>query len=326
MNPRVTWLVVGAVAAVGLAAALDALRGEGEAAPPTGTTSATTTEREPAEPAPGRLEVPPPLPNREPVQGFLEDTDAPGTLYVADLDCRLHALRLPEVEWLDEPAAVVPCRFTVDVNGEPFPDGATFARGGELGAVCRRNTVDVFDEPGPIVLRQLDGCAPTWKPDGSLTVLRDGRLVQATGLDQERVLLSRDDIARALGTGARLRDVAWLDNASFGAVVRRRGRLELAVFRGKKLVRPPSFSSPRIEGLRTGGSGLLAAETGTPQASVSFFDRDGRLLLSVGGREFSWQPGGTVAAVAGRLQILFVAPLTGDAVPLSLLASDLEWR
>ena len=328
MTPRVTWLVVAAVAAVGLAAAVDELRGEGEAAPPSDTTSATTTKREPAEPtATSRLEgVSPPLHNRGRVQTLLEAADARGALYVADLNCRLHALRLPAVEWLGEPAPVGPCRFTINANGELFPDGTIFERTGEIGAHCRGNTVDVFNSPSGIGLRQVVGCAPAWKPDGSLTVLRDGRLVQVTGLDQQRVLLSRDDIARALGPEARLRFVAWIDNDSFGTVVRRGGRYQLAVFNGKRLVGPPSFSSPRIAGLRTDGSGLLAAETGTPQAAVSFFNRTGRLLLSVGGREFSWEPGGTMAAVAGRLEILFVAPLTGDVVPLSLVASDLEWR
>jgi hypothetical protein len=328
MNRRVTWLVVGAVAAVGLAAAVDALRGESEAAPPLETSPATTDERAPAgSNARNRLEdEPPPLPHQERVRAVLEDAGATGALYVSDLNCRLRAFRLPTLEWLAEPAAVEgPCRFTINANGELFPDGTTFERAGEIGAHCRGNTVDVFNSPSGIGLRQVVGCAPAWKPDGSLTVLRDGRLVQVTGLDQQRVLLSRD-IVRALGPEARLRSVAWIDNASFGTVVRRGGRYQLAVFDGKRLVGPPSFSSPRIEGLRTGGSGLLAAETGTPQAAVSFFDRRGRLLLSVGGREFSWEPGGTVAAVAGRLEILFVAPLTGDVVPLSLVASDLEWR
>lgn len=150
--------------------------------------------------------------------------------------------------------------------------------------------------------------------------------MQATGLDQGRVVLSHEDVVRALGPRSQLLEVAWVDNESFGAALRRDGRFELAVFRGRHLVAQPSFSSARIEGLRAGASGLLAAETGTPQFAVSFFDRRGRLLLSVGGRGFSWQPEGAVAAVAGRLQTLFVAPLTRDVVSLPFFASDLEWR
>jgi hypothetical protein len=325
MNRGVTWLVVGAVAAVGLVAAVDALRGEGASQPPDTTTARLSEQGSPAT-AGGVDNPPPPLSHRARALALLETVDARGALYVASMSCRLRALRLPELEWLAEPAPAGPCRFTVDANGELFPEHATFARGGELGAVCNGNTVDVFDEPGPVVLRRVEGCAPAWKPDGSLTVLRKGELVQAIGLDQERVLLSRDDIARALGPRARPVEVAWLDNSSFGVALRRRGLLELAVFRGRHLVARPSFSSARIEGLRAGASRLLAAETGKPQFAVSFFDRRGRLLLSVGGRAFSWQPEGAVAAVAGRLQILFVDPRARDVVSLPLFTSDLEWR
>jgi hypothetical protein len=329
VSARVTWLVVGAVAAVGLAAAVDGLRGEGEAARPPGTTTASTSEREPAgSAARGDLEFPPPvLSSRARVLALLARAEARGALYVADMSCRLRALRLPEVEWLAEPAApLAPCRFTVDANGLLFPDDAVFARGAELGAVCSDGAVGIFGERRPVALATVAGCSPAWKPDGSLTVLRKGELVQATGLDQERVVLSHEDVVRALGPRTQLLEVAWLDNESFGVALRRNGLFELAVFRGRHLVARPSFSSTRIEGLQAGASGLLAAETGTPQFAVSFFDRRGRLLLSVGGRAFSWQPEGVVAAVAGRLQTLFVAPLTRDVASLPLFASDLEWR
>jgi hypothetical protein len=329
MRPGVTWLVVGAVAALGIGAAVDALRGEGEAARPPETTTASTSEQAPAGSADrGDLEFPPPaLSSRARVPALLAQAEARGALYVADMSCRLRALRLPELEWLAEPAAPLgPCRFTVDANGLLFPDGAVFARGAELGAVCSDGRVRIFDERRLAALETVAGCSPAWKPDGSLTVLRRGELVQATGLDQERVVLSHEDVIRALGRRARLLEVAWIDNESFGVALRRNGLFELAVFRGRHLVARPSFSSARIEGLRAGASGLLAAETGTSQFAVSFFDRRGRLLLSVGGRAFSWQPEGVVAAVAGRLKVLFVAPLTRDVVSLSLFASDLEWR
>lgn len=139
VNVRVTWLVVAAVATVGVAAAVDALRSEGEAVRSPETTTASTSEREPAASAArGDLEFPPPaLSSRARVFALLAQAEARGALYVADMSCRLRALRLPELEWLAEPAAPLgPCRFTVDANGLVFPDDAVFARGAELGAVC----------------------------------------------------------------------------------------------------------------------------------------------------------------------------------------------
>jgi hypothetical protein len=329
VGARVTWLVVAAVAAVGLAAAVDALRREGGAGAPPGAPPAAPSERElVGSNVRDRLEdEPPPLPRREEVRRLLEDARATGALYVADLRCRLHALGLPEVEWLAEPAVRAgPCNFTVDGSGLLFPDDAVYTRGGEVGAVCREGAVSLFDEHHPALLERVDGCAPAWKPDGSLTFLRNGGLVQVTRRDREDVVLSRDDLVHELGPEARLLEVAWLDNSAFGAVFRRQGPPELAVFQGRRLVAQPSFSSSRIEGLRAGASGLLAAETGTRQFAVSFFDRRGRLLLSVRGRAFSWQPEGVIAAVAGRSHVLFVAPLTRDVISLPLFASDLEWR
>jgi hypothetical protein len=76
---RATWLVVGAVAAVALAAAVDALRGEGEAAPPVGTSPAPPSGRAlRGSNVQDRLEdKPPSLPDGERVRMLLEGADEP---------------------------------------------------------------------------------------------------------------------------------------------------------------------------------------------------------------------------------------------------------
>ena len=79
MRPKATWVVVGIVAAIAVAAGVDALRGEPEpVAQPTGTTEPPTSSTTAAEPA-----VPPP------------DGEPAGVLYYTDGDCRLKAVELP---------------------------------------------------------------------------------------------------------------------------------------------------------------------------------------------------------------------------------------
>jgi hypothetical protein len=317
MGRRVTWIVVTGVAAVAVAASVEALRGEPEAR-----LSPTTSPRRPAAASP-----PPVLPisGREEVRGLLE-TRARGVLYVGDRNCRLRTLLLPAAEWRSEPDQPVPCRFTVDAEGGVHPDDVRIDPRAQLRADCHESGVDVFDPDGFALASFRGACAPAWRPDGSLSFVRDGELVLAPGLRDERLLLSQGDVTRALGPGSRLLEAAWLDDVTYAAAVRRGRETALAIFRGDELAAPPSFSSPRIDGLRATGR-FVAARTGTSGPAVTFISRAGREILTVeGGQSVSWSPGGTVAAVAAGAAIVFVDPARRDLEPLALVATDLEWR
>src|SRR5262245_29366194 len=89
MRMKATWLVVGVVAAIAVAAGVDALRGEpAKSGQPQGTTeaeqpSASTTSAEPEAPAPDGL--------------------AGGLLYYTGADCSLRAAELPEGAAVEAP-------------------------------------------------------------------------------------------------------------------------------------------------------------------------------------------------------------------------------
>ncbi|MGH3005780.1 MAG: hypothetical protein ACRDOS_07765 [Gaiellaceae bacterium] len=322
MGRRVTWVVVGAVAAVAVAAAVEALRGVSSPQAGSGPPSPTTAERAPAAVAQPAL----PISGREDVQALLEAAGGSGVLYFADRTCRLRTLELPGVDWRPEPNRPVPCRFTADASGAVSPDGVRIEPQSGLRAVCHESGIDVFDRDGTGLLGHRGACAPAWRPDGTLTFIRDGELVLAPGLRETRVLLSRGDLARAVGHGASLEEVAWFDDDEYAAAVRRGSEVVLAVFRGAELVLPPSFSAPSIEGLRATRRSV-AARTGGSESGVRFLSRGGRELLAVpGGHAVSWSPGGTVAAVAARSAVVFVDPATRERAPLALVATDLEWR
>ena len=317
MGRRVTWIVVAAVAALAVAATVEALQGDPEARPPT-----TTRERPAPASAPSRV----PISGQEEVRGFLEMTGVSGVLYLGDPNCRLRTLVLPAVEWRSEPDRPVPCRFTVDQAGAVHPDRVQIEPQNGLRAVCRRTQVSLFDRGGMPLIAFPDACAPAWRPNGTLTFVRKGELVLVLDGRTQRVLLSESDVVHALGTGSRLLEVAWFDNEEFAASVRRGSQVSLAVFRGTELVLPPSFSSPRIDELQA-TRGAVAARTATRGPAITFFSRAGRQIATVeGGHSFSWSPGGTVAAVAASSLIVFVDPLRSERAALALVATDLEWR
>src|SRR5919106_992687 len=121
----------------------------------------------------------------------LREAGLRGVLTYSDEDCRLHALTLPDLA--GHPAASERrCRLTGVVRlrfGRPVGDPQRV-----LVARCRSGQVEV-SEPGGRLLGRAPGCFPAWRPDGTLTAVRDGELVS---LFPSRVLLSRDDLAREL--------------------------------------------------------------------------------------------------------------------------------
>ena len=88
MRRIATWLLVAAVAALGLAAAVDALRGEGERVVA----------------APAAAVVPDRAEESETAARQLREAGIVGVLTYSDEDCRLHAVSLPELEPVEAPS------------------------------------------------------------------------------------------------------------------------------------------------------------------------------------------------------------------------------
>jgi len=116
------------------------------------------------------------LSDRDALASRLRAGSAGGVLYFVDPACRLHALRLPSL-------AVAPaprdggCHALVSPASAP-PGWSLWARNTPLAARCdEHQRVIVSAAAGP-ALPMIGGCAPAWRPDGSMTYIRRGAIVQ----------------------------------------------------------------------------------------------------------------------------------------------------
>jgi hypothetical protein len=259
------------------------------------------------------------------IRRWLERAGIGGSLYISDSDCRIRALTVPTLSWTSTGGVRGPCRFELGNDGDIHNEGMAIQPQGELVASCDGYSVDVFTSAGEFVVHRDRACAPAWRPDGLLTYIDSGELMLTPRLREERVVLSREDVTKALGPRASLEEVAWIDNRQLAAAVRRGRTASLAVFFGRRLVHRPGFSALRIEHLRAGREMIAALTSGPGPASVTFFDLAGGRTFALRAHAFAWSPAGTIVAVAGRRRLLFVEPATGEFRSLPLAAADVEW-
>jgi hypothetical protein len=264
---------------------------------------------------------PPEIADADEARDWLGGVRASGRLFVTEPGCRLRALRLPDLEWEEEPAGdPAPCRFALDVTDQALAEAISVAPGGQLRATCRDGRLVVFGSQGTTA-DVPDACAPAWMPDGTLTFIRAGELWRGTV--EPRLLISREDLRSMFGREAALEEVAWFDDERLWAVVRVGTSDAIAAMTESRLVYSPTFTAPRIEGLEVSPTGMVAART---DRGVVFFDNGGRRALSFpGATAVAWAPDNLVAAVATPRQILLVAPVSREVVPLPLAVEDLEW-
>ena len=189
-----TWLVLAAVLAVAAAAAADGLRG-------------SLRDRASASPAPERRIVPPGAP-----------TGLMGTVVYSDPgdECRLHSLRLAGFTG-SPPPKYRGCRFSLSPDGTAAaPEGSAWSPFGSLVAVPRPNGVALdFRSRETIV---IPGRTPAFKPNGTLTQVRDGELVEWSTdcFPGQR----RKGCVHTVYHHAP-RAVAWFSNSRFAAVLPR---------------------------------------------------------------------------------------------------------
>src|SRR5687767_8138854 len=202
LRETVRWsiLIVAGLVAIGIAASVDALRGEQAArrlAEPEATTGQTTTQRTASPRA-------------------LTAAGVTGTLYYTlqvEDGCELHMLALPR---LTRSGAFVidSCEFDVSPQGNIATGPSCPGDGvqaGPPGGTTRSRTKQRFS-----------GCAPAWRPDGELTFIRHGDVVTAGG----EVLVR--DLARAgrpwfsRRKPVTVRALAWLTETRLAAILRGR--------------------------------------------------------------------------------------------------------
>ena len=264
---------------------------------------------------------PPPLTDAVEARDWLGGVRATGRLFVTEPGCRLRALRLPDLQWEDEPdGEQAPCRFALDAADEAVAEVVSVGPGGQLRATCRDGRLVVFGSQGPTA-NLPDACAPAWMPDGTLTFVRAGELWRGTV--EPRRLITRAELRDMFGREAALEEVAWFDDQRIWAVVRVGSSDAIALMTVSRLVFSPTFTAPRIDGLQVSSTGMVAART---DSGIVFFDGGGRRALSFpGAKAVTWAPDNLVAAVATPGQVLFVAPVSREVVPLPLAVEDLEW-
>lgn len=302
-----TWLLVGAVALVGLVAVADSVRDrlQSEA------DAETTTADEDRAAAPGTT----------------------GVLYYSDEFCQLRAVRLPEGDQASAPAwtgcgiVLAPDGLSVD------SEGTRWGPRGRLRVASSSELLQVFSRSRP-VSPPLVASAPAFKPDGTLTFFRDGRVVEWQG---ERVLLSQRRlqaiVRRALGAPrprqVTVRDFAWLSDSRGVAILGWGPEDVVAVFEGRNVVAAwPRLGQP-FRRLRASPRGsYFALET---EGGLLLFDRDSRQLpvpRLPRLHALAWSPDERWLAIAGPRRIL-IRPAAGGTRPLLTLeieARDLFWR
>jgi hypothetical protein len=307
-----TWLVLAAVLAVAAAAVADALHGglRDESAPKTGRSAE-------------RRIVPPGVP-----AGFM------GTVFYSDArdGCRLHSLRLAGFT-AAQPPNFDDCRFSLSPDGTRVaPEGSAWSPLGGLVAVPREDGFAL--EAGPSHIVVVHGRAPAFKPDGTLTQVRGGRLVEWTigcRAGQRLFTLPADNATSRCARTVYphpVRCVAWFSDSRFVAVLPR-GKLVI-VEDGRVLVhaRLPRFRSASIElsPQRTFATLWLDGEL------AGTFDSGGgpAAIAPVGEvTSLAWSPSERWILAATRGGAVFLLrPDAGDARVrrIDITAHDLAWR
>lgn len=223
-----TLVAVGLVAAVGLAALVDSIRGDPELAVESAPTAASTEA------------APEPHPDVAREVAALREAGAGGLLVVADPNCRVELLALPLLERTQ--LGTRTCELVS--SGDAVSVTSLVPRPGDpsSGAACEGGAVAIV---GRAPIASLAGCAPAWTPRGLLTFVRDGELIglRDGGL---RRLLSTRELERVFTPGLPRRErrslevveVAWTSETRFTAILRKRSepRYLIAVFdRGRLL-------------------------------------------------------------------------------------------
>ena len=286
-----TWLVVGAIGAIVALAAADALRSTGG------------SERRTA-----------PRPTVE---------DLTGVLLVANAECTVQALRLPDLT-PDEPSRRPDCA------------GAVWSDDASLVAECTGGVTAVHNQNRELV-RRVRGCSPAWRADGSVGVLDRGSLVLARSVFRPVVLMTpaelRANLEELVEEPETYDFVAfdWIATSRFAAVVRG-GRLEeqaLVVFTTDDQLELIMRGLGRlVSSVRVSPLGnYLVLTNNSPERGFSVLTRQGeRVLLPrvPDGRALAWSPDEKWVALAtpeeivvartGSREVIARLPVGGEAL------------
>jgi len=179
----------------------------------------------------------------------------------------------------------------------------------------------------------IGGCAPAWKPDGSLTYVRGGAIVQFPRTGRALVLRTRRELAAAIGRVAvapvgrawRADAVAWLGQNRFALAASAGARSILVVVDGARVVSAARQIASPVQELRASPRGTyVAVRVG---ARLRVYDARRHRLPRV-------RALGAPTAVAWSSDERWVAQSNGrtvtldgrgDRVVLPIVADDVAW-
>ena len=271
------------------------------------------------------------LTDRNALADQLRKDDVDGVLYFVDSTCRLHALRLPSLAAAPAPQAGG-CHALVSPASAP-PGWSLWPRDTPLAAHCDKHRRVVVSAAAGPSLPMIGGCAPAWRPDGSMTYIRRGAIVQFPRTGRAQVLRSRSQLADALDSvpalgglsGWRANRVAWLSPARFAVLASTASRSVLAVFSGRRIValrlRVPTGVG-ELRGSPRGNYVML----GTANGARVYDARRRDLPRARGFGSFvsvAWSTDERWSAIAKQRTVLLVGPKRSVVLPLHAL--DLAW-
>lgn len=250
-----------------------------------------------------------------------------GTLYYADPQCRVGAVRLPTLVPVAAPA-LHSCDFAVSPKGSQASSWSLW-RDEALLASCAGDGVQIDTARGP-TLALIGGCAPAWGPRGELMFVRRGAVVAFPLHGRARVVLPRDWLRRALGLdpAAAAVSAAWAGSRGLAVVVRTGAADDVvALFAGSRLVTSsrPGGRLGRVTSRRDGRA-LIVERAG--RREIVLLDGDLGVLATRTARAAAWSPDGRRLALArgSRVLVLDASGRRSIAPPLDLAAVALAWR
>lgn len=293
-----SWLIVAAVGVLVALAAADAIRSRSEGAP------SAPEQQEPASPA---------------------LADLHGQIVLARVDCDAVALRLPSL-----------VRETPEY---PACGGRVWSLDGTASAICVGNVTEVTlaVQVGVSPLR-LKGCAPAWRPDGAVSVVRNGDLVVARRRGTPQILVSRKPLAAALagvlegGRTYELVEVAWIGRSSFAAIVSgsKPWQQAVIVYGQDGLENVISQFGQHISSLRVSPLGNLAVAHNQAGREFVMFTRSGeemQLPRIANARAIAWSTNEEWVALATRTTTFFARTNSRRTVARIPFGGDsMDWR
>ena len=317
-------LALTALAALVAVAAVDAVR-----------------NREPDE----RPPTPTALDDRDALADRLEGLRADGELVLYGSGCAVRLVLLPSLKQTEDLSGCAP-------HGATSPDRSLVAR-------CLGERTELFEQGGGVLVRTLPGCAPAWRPDGMLTVARNGDVVQflgecPPGEDCTRTLIERSELERAArrhptmpqqsaGLRVLVEGIAWLSP--------RRAAVQLSIRGGRiagigALSQIAFFDDGRLTAtqpyFRMTGGRIAASSRGTylTMAPDVVLRQDGTQVNLPqhlrDARAFAWSPDERTLAVATRFAVIVVDVASLErydvdggglrSVTLPVSVTELAWR